>query len=1514
MVDERGTDGAARWTEFANRLRSELVVATEPSKRVALLYSVARVLFDKLESPEEAFANLDEALGMGLPSRDLGWEAWRTACKRDPKHQIAALEHLSQVIERPGDLVSVRLWLAKLLKEYSDDDKRVASELDKATERLPNHRGVLWAQAGFKAGQGDLRALALHLGSLARLTEDSVLRAALYTEIANIECTGVTSRVKVSKILEQALDESQTDWTIINDIKFLSGKVGNWAMYESALEKLAEAALKTEPEPTADRPAGHIFEGFERGESIAASLWWQIALVRERRRGRSDTALEAINRACELLKGHTFLEWERARLTEACKGSDEALKIFPDNASDIWKSQLALAVDHPELALSLISSGNCDKESELAKVLANVSGRADDLSKEIESDTSALLDWFQTNLGNKEAARIASRLRDDGVNIPAVRLAVWENSSQESRWSDIVVSETDEPWPLAVEAFLGSKNKPIEDRIQAFKDWADQTADLSLTATFLSIAAHLNESKGGALEAALDLFKRAEELDPDTTDSSAQVVRLMHSLGKWRELSERLAEEAAVTENEALSQTALHERAMILEQALGEPAEAAEAIAEIISGHPEDVSASWSAVRLAFFLGNWRLVVQELERLESLCPEDALLFKLLCGEIHLFAFGNYDEALRHFEHIAQGEDEAIAQAARYYIFYILYQLGDLEALGTALKAESQNGTDSTRDMWMPEILEIERAAGGMDRVAELLESSDESGPFRLLWQLLEGMKAHKSKGALESLHQLAAIASSGEMAGALRTTRALIEGRCPSDDDGLSEADFESLETLWHTADRLDHGGDPKFLAEVYKRRAELADGSDDLEWVDWMLSKAEAEEKSRDLTQALMTIDDALKRVEDHPGLLEARARISKATEQWAEAVDTHKRLASYYSSEEEKAHQSVQAAYILSEKLKDDEGAERICKEVLHRIPYHAETHEVLVRILKRRGDEKAIAKLLEQRIGAENDTDTLAGLYEEKADQMIGIDDPLSALEALNSLIELEPHRLSAYLTKIEVLADVDRWEDAIDMMDEYITRSDDPVEVRLMTWRASDLLIEELFDVEAAIDWLMRLVNSGDRHPDTERQIVTIATKAERWEEAADALSRLAELLDDEDKRIEVRRNEAEIRLEHLYENEAAAGIVEEILAFRRADLPTLRLFLKFGEESEIQLAVSRAINATRVLLQSNPTDIELITKLRELSILNKERDLTNFCDDVIKLLSGEKIEPWPGDLIPAPDLDAEMQRRFFVHSGEKNAASRVAEMVAEITTDALPKAEHLPKVGRGTRVNSKTDDPVKNWIDTWAKLLGYNGAEVHRVADDSYGAVALPKNTPAVGIGPSVKSPLIARYRFFIARNLWRSARGLGFFTEGDLAGPSRWVVAVAAAILGERIELPLSADIDLVARARKAMPRRLRRGLTEPCNLLLKENRQSLRAWAQAISFSADRFGLLAATRLVEVIPFIVEESEGKEGLRKLAEDPGATINKLPRCRELLKFALSQDYLTARRQVGLEVQLKGDER
>jgi hypothetical protein len=115
----------------------------------------------------------------------------------------------------------------------------------------------------------------------------------------------------------------------------------------------------------------------------------------------------------------------------------------------------------------------------------------------------------------------------------------------------------------------------------------------------------------------------------------------------------------------------------------------------------------------------------------------------------------------------------------------------------------------------------------------------------------------------------------------------------------------------------------------------------------------------------------------------------------------------------------------------------------------------------------------------------------------------------------------------------------------------------------------------------------------------------------------------------------------------------------------------------------------------------------------------------------------------------------------------------------------------------------------------------------------------------------------------------------------------------------------MPTDLELVVIARKALSRKVRKKITDPCRELLKCSPQELRAWVLAASFSADRFGLLAAADLVGIVPLVVEEAAGEAGLKRLGAQTSDTIGKIPRCRELFRFALAGTYVDVSRSLGI---------
>jgi hypothetical protein len=326
----------------------------------------------------------------------------------------------------------------------------------------------------------------------------------------------------------------------------------------------------------------------------------------------------------------------------------------------------------------------------------------------------------------------------------------------------------------------------------------------------------------------------------------------------------------------------------------------------------------------------------------------------------------------------------------------------------------------------------------------------------------------------------------------------------------------------------------------------------------------------------------------------------------------------------------------------------------------------------------------------------------------------------------------------------------------------------------------------------------------------------------------------------------------------------------------------------------------------VSLDGKPVSRALTSDLGAVAGKLEHRQTADICATVLEIFAGQMGPANTPDPLPTVTPNAEDLRRELTHPSERgSAAAAVLRVSAGMSASVFGEQGTFPEVGRATLVGKRAGDPVRDWLRTWAALIGIQRFDFHRAGQDPRGSIAIPGEAIAIAAAPNLATPMDAAERFFLARHLWRASSGFGVFQEGDAIRPVRWVLAVAAAVLGADAPLPLPTDSELVAKATDTLTRKLRRQLDAPCQQLVQESPQTIKNWITASSYSADRFGLIAAGELPAVLPALVEESAGPPGLRRLSENAEEAIGKVPRGRELLRFTLAGGYLELRRAIGL---------
>jgi tetratricopeptide (TPR) repeat protein len=1496
-LDSGFQDEPGYWEDLAGRLRREATVAEGPAARDGLRLSLVRVLAEKLGRPGEAAAELERLLGeeAGPLAAELSIEELRMAATRDPRILARALERLAHATPDPEVRIAAWLQLSRILARDLADPDGARSRLDAASELDPDDRLALWTRlAGELESRGDVPA-APAMERLRALTADGVLRAFLAQQLAAIRRRQGDDGGEAAALFEAALALDEADWWLLNGTAREGAGLDRCDLSVRAWERLAFAAMEPPPE-SAGEPAGAAFQGVERGKRAAAVAWWMSGWLRERRLDDVTGALAAIENAADHLPGSAFLEAERARLRTAAGEPGAAVaEVDLPNLGPAQRCALALAAGLPgrvrEIAAGLPPGG----VSPLLAALAAATGAAEDGEWDESQARADPATWLAARPDHPGARALAAELvAADGGGLAGLIAA--EGPGGDPWWSA--------PEPDEAAGGFGPVIRELGralsgEGLAGLRTLAGFFRSPEIRAPLLQGAARFAE-EGGALEQGLELARAAAELAGNEPRIAELILRLLRRARRHEELASRLGELAASAPDPRVSTEAQLERALLLEHALGNPAEAAGIAYDLAESEPGDVPATFTAARIALRLCDWDRALGFIDRLAESLPEDRPRLDLLAGEILLLTLGRDSEAGERFARAAGGLAEPLATAARLCGIQAARERGDPGELERLLAAQAERGN---RDLWLPELREAARAARGVGAVPALSEGDREPDAVSLLWRVLAGTDGPPERAG-ELLARLGNRLSPGRVSGACRTA-ALLLRTTGVEGAGLAAADLESAEALWHATERLEPTADPEVRAEWIGLRLERSSDEDPFVRTDWLLDRAEALEDAGRTEAGLAVVRQGIARLPDHPGLLEAEARLAEAAGDFAGAADACGRLARAWFSQEEKATALTRAAALLLHGLQDAAGAERILREALRRVPNHVGANRLLERLLNDRGDDGALAEQLESRIAAEIETPALVALYQEQADRLLAMEDAEGAIEAIENLLLLDATNAPAHRMKIDILSGAGRFEEAVEALDEFAASSPDPVERRTAVWRSAELRAGELKDFDGALEALRTLWSGGDEHPQTLRVISRVAEQGARWEEADAALDQLARRISEPFKRAGILRERARILLEHLFEDEAAEQLLEEVLGVDPTDISALQLALQFKDEEGATAMLSRAEAGLQVRLDETPLDPETIARLREISDLLERPGAVANCDAVSAVIGGAGSEDLPGAGLPVPGADHARLRALLLHPDERgSAASEVLRLAASLTGEVFAAAEGFPEVPRGAFVGRPAEDPLATWTLRWAASIGAPEFDVARYGEDPRGSVTLPRPRPAVAVNSDLTLPLAARNRFFLARHIWRAACGTGSFQEGDAATPLRWTLALAAACLGDKAPLPLPTDSQLVERARKAMPRKLRKILTEPCRALLSIPPQQLRAWTAALSHSADRFGLLVSGDLAGAVNWIVEESAGPNGLRQLAERPAETLAKVPRGRQLIRFALSPDYLAARELAG----------
>jgi len=463
-----------------------------------------------------------------------------------------------------------------------------------------------------------------------------------------------------------------------------------------------------------------------------------------------------------------------------------------------------------------------------------------------------------------------------------------------------------------------------------------------------------------------------------------------------------------------------------------------------------------------------------------------------------------------------------------------------------------------------------------------------------------------------------------------------------------------------------------------------------------------------------------------------------------------------------------------------------------------------------------------------------------------------------------------------------------------------------------WQASEGLLERADEPQRAVEVLRLLGGVNDRNPDTYRRLAQAARRAGEWGEAANALSKLAELSTDPEERINALTAEGKIRQRLINDLNGASHAWAQVIQAHPRDIEAIEALVDTVGESRREPMIRDLREGTMKLLGEDPTDPAALRALAQLHRLGNNPDGV-MCVlrvlDALGALSNEEQEQLRVCTSQAPSQAqrplTQQGRELIRHPAETGVVEQLHLLLIPILYKVFAVDGSALKLGRPLK--GSDGDLLIERIRRASEVFGISNIVIRRSDEPNVTTRPVQAAEPTIAVGPLPTGRLDPTEVFVLGQAIWHVWTQTAFLvqrTEMEVRA-----LQDAAMKEGTRDYQPSERRLGVEALQREVhrhLPRRSRRPLAEITAQMARLDDATVRGWYHAVKAGADRAGLLLSgsvtASLISLIPGWrgADETQRANSLDRIRSNTPA--------RELLFFAVSKDYLTLRREVGLALQ------
>ncbi|WP_437738100.1 protein kinase domain-containing protein [Sorangium sp. So ce1335] len=1037
--------------------------------------------------------------------------------------------------------------------------------------------------------------------------------------------------------------------------------------------------------------------------------------------------------------------------------------------------------------------------------------------------------------------------------------------------------------------------------------------------------AELYEDRLGDLNEATRRYEAALELDPTSLTALRGLDRIYSRAGRYRELLQNLERqiEVSATPRQKIN---LHERVAGLydEEFLdhAKAAEALEAILRIDGAHEGSLVALGRHYRA---LERWEDVVALYERQLGIVPDDKRREEILLamGRVLLEQIGSPERARKAYERVLAIDPHHAG--ALESLAHVRAATGDAAAALSAIEslAATAKTAESRADLWIRAAKLLEEKGdrdGAIERYKMALDAQPHSAGASSALRA-----AYLARGDATSAVELIAReaeAAEGNLAKArLYGEMALLLRERVKDDARAAEAatravdlDPTSMLGLMISGDLAFEAGRFLEAARHYESLANRADALPREQGLKLLFRYVDALSKSGSSGKAIGTVQALLALAPDDPAAISRAAKVNLDAGRAREAAELYEGLVERFGAGLPERERADALLRLGEARLAagDAEGAIGPLNEAADLVPESPAPLALLSRVFEAKGEWEEVVRLKHRRLDVVSGDERSALLLEIGDLLATHLNDRTRAAKSYVAALDERPDDRKILTKLMQLYSEEKDWSKLVDIVLKLAAKIDDQRQKAKYLHTAAIVSARQLGDLDRAArfyDEVLELDPSLTRalaeaieirgekgdHEDVERLLKVELDRATEENDTA----KMLETFD---------------RLGVLYKDKLG-WMSDAIDAYEAAQ--TLdpdneernELLAGLYAESPAQY-LDKAVAAQIPILRRNPYRPESYRLLRKLYTETKRADAAFcLCQALCCLSAAEPDEERffrrlrPDTVAAAQQpLDEEGWATGLIHP---DADPLLTAIFGVIEPAVLRKnGQSLEELGYQLAYQidlARHPYPMSQTLNYAAGVLGLDPPLTFQNPNDGGGVSFLHAHVPAIVLGAAaLQMELPTQAAAFIA------ARHLTYYRPGMYirhlvptgTGLRAWLFAAIKLIsptfpITKELEGPVMENL---AALDPIIVGPSRDQLASVVTKLLQAGAIDLKRWVSGIDLTADRAGFLLANDL-----------ELAQEMIKAADDPSAAVNQKERLKELLLYAVSEEYFAVRQRLGINV-------